>query len=343
MKKLLNTLFITSPDAYLSLDGENIVVSRDGERIGRFPLHNLEAVCTFGHAGASPALMGACAKRDIAITFLTRNGHFLARVIGESRGNVILRKEQYRISDDETRSAVVARNFILGKVYNNKWILERATRDYPLRIDVDKLKQVSASLTEIMKSLRHVEDLESLRGFEGTAAVQYNSVFDELILQQKEYFYFKSRNRRPPLDNVNALLSFTYTLLANDMRASLESVGLDAYVGFLHRDRPGRASLALDMMEELRGVYAERFVLSLINKKIINDKGFTRKESGAVIMDDDTRRKVIMAWQERKQDKIQHPYLNEKIPWGLVSYAQSLLLARFIRGDLDEYPPFFWK
>ena len=343
MKKLLNTLFITSPDAYLSLDGENIVVSREGERVGRYPLHNLEAVCTFGHAGASPALMGACAKRDIAITFLTRNGHFLARVIGESRGNVILRKEQYRISDDETHSAIVARNFILGKVYNNKWILERATRDYPLRIDVDKLKKVSASLSEVMKSIRSVEDLETLRGFEGTAAVQYNSVFDELILQQKEQFYFKSRNRRPPLDNVNALLSFTYTLLANDMGAALESVGLDAYVGFLHRDRPGRASLALDMMEELRGVYAERFVLSLINKKIVNDKGFTRKESGAVIMDDDTRRKVIMSWQEKKQNKIQHPFLNEKIPWGLVPYAQSLLLARFIRGDLDEYPPFFWK
>lgn len=343
MKKLLNTLFITSPDVYLSLDGENIVVKKENDVLGRYPLHNLEAVSTFGYAGASPALMGACAKRDIAITFLTKNGNFLARVIGESKGNVVLRKEQYRISDDEKRSAVVSRNFILGKIYNGKWILERATRDYPLRVDVSKIKGITSTLMETMKAVRTVEDLDTLRGLEGNAAVQYNSVFDDLILQQKDHFFFTHRNKRPPLDNVNALLSFAYTMLANDVKSALESVGLDAYVGFLHRDRPGRASLALDMMEELRGVYADRFVLSLINKKVVNHKGFFQKESGAVIMDDDTRRKVLKAWQERKQEKIQHPYLNEKIPWGLVPYAQALLLARYIRGDLDEYPPFFWK
>jgi len=343
MKKFLNTLFITSPDVYLSLDGENIVVKRESEIVGRYPLHNLEAICTFGYTGASPALMGSCAKRDISITFMNRNGRFLARVIGESRGNVVLRKEQYRISDDENRSALVSRNFILGKIYNSKWILERATRDYPLRVDVPKIKSVTSALTEAMKAIRVVEDLDILRGLEGNAAAQYNSVFNDLILQQKEHFYFLNRNKRPPLDNVNALLSFSYTLLANDMKSALESVGLDAYVGFLHRDRPGRASLALDVMEELRGVYADRFVLSLINKKIVNEKGFTQKENGAVIMNDDTRRKVLTAWQERKQDKILHPYLNEKIAWGLVPYTQALLLARYIRGDLDEYPPFFWK
>lgn len=343
MKKLLNTLFVTSPDVYLALDGENIVVRKENEDIGRYPFHNLEAICTFGYAGASPALMGACAKRDIAISFMTRNGNFLARVIGESRGNVVLRKEQYRISDDEKRSALVSRNFILGKIYNGKWILERATRDYPMRVDVPKIKSITATLTETMKAIRVVEDLEVLRGLEGNAAVQYNSVFDDLILQQKEHFYFKGRSRRPPLDNVNALLSFSYTLLSNDMKSALESVGLDAYVGFLHRDRPGRASLALDVMEELRGVYADRFVLSLINKKVVNHKGFTRKENGAVIMDDETRKKVLGAWQEKKQEKIQHPYLNEKISWGLVPHVQALLLARYIRGDLDEYPPFFWK
>ncbi len=343
MKKFLNTLFITSPDVYLSLDGENIVVKRESEIVGRYPLHNLEAICTFGYTGASPALMGSCAKRDISMTFMTRNGKFLARVIGESRGNVVLRKEQYRISDDEKRSAMISKNFILGKIYNSKWILERATRDYPLRVDVPKIKSITSTLTESMKAIRVVEDLDILRGLEGNAAAQYNSVFDDLILQQKEHFYFLNRNKRPPLDNVNALLSFSYTLLANDMKSALESVGLDAYVGFLHRDRPGRASLALDVMEELRGVYADRFVLSLINKKIVNDKGFTQKENGAVIMSDETRKKVLMAWQERKQDKILHPYLNEKIPWGLVPYTQALLLARYIRGDLDEYPPFFWK
>ncbi|GIP22859.1 type I-C CRISPR-associated endonuclease Cas1c [Paenibacillus sp. J22TS3] len=343
MKKLLNTLFVTTPDTYLSLDGENVVIKGEERVLARYPLHNLEAICTFGYAGVSPALMGTCAERSIGITFMTRSGRFLARVIGESRGNVVLRKEQYRISDDEHRSAVAARNMILGKIYNNKWILERATRDYPMRIQVERMKQVTASLTGIMNHVRSSEDLELLRGFEGAAAVQYNSVFDDLILQQKEHFFFRGRSKRPPLDNVNALLSFVYTLLANDMKSALEAVGLDAYMGFLHRDRPGRASLSLDMMEELRGVCADRLVVSLINKKMVQPSGFYKKENGAVIMDDDTRKIVLKVWQERKQEKIIHPYLNEKISWGLVPYAQALLLARYIRGDLDEYPPFLWK
>lgn len=309
MRKLLNTLFVTTPDAYLALDGENVVVKKDDTVMGRVPLLNLEAICTFGYLGASPALMGACADRNIALSFLTRNGRLLARVIGESRGNVLLRKAQYRISDSEQRSAAIARNFIFGKIYNNKWILERATRDYPLRVDVTKIKKVSESLSVSLKLTRSASDLEYLRGVEGSAAVQYNSVWDELILQQKEHFTFRGRNRRPPLDNVNALLSFTYTLLANDTRAALEAVGLDAYVGFLHRDRPGRASLALDLMEELRGVYTDRFVLSVINRRIVDHAGFHRKENGAVIMADDTRRKILTAWQERKQETILHPFL----------------------------------
>ncbi len=255
----------------------------------------------------------------------------------------MLRKEQYRISDNEAKSALVARNFILGKLYNSKWILERAARDHSLRLDVTRIKQITASLSETMKLVRDVEDLDILRGLEGAAAVQYYSVFDDLILQQKDDFFFHGRNKRPPLDKVNALLSFVYTLLSNDVKAALESVGIDAYVGFLHRDRPGRASLALDVMEELRGVFADRFVLSMINKRLIQSKGFYKKENGAVIMDEETRRQVLKAWQERKQEKIMHPYLNEKISWGLVPYAQALLLARYIRGDLDEYPPFMWK
>lgn len=343
MRKLLNTLFVMMPDTYLSRDGENVVIKNEEGIVARYPLHNLEAICTFGYAGISPALMGACAERNIDLTFMTRSGRFLARVIGEDKGNVLLRKEQYRISDDGKRSALAARNMIVGKLYNNKWILERAARDYPLRIDVNKLKQASASLTETMKLVRGVEDLDVLRGLEGAAAVQYNSVFDSLILQQKEHFYFHGRNKRPPLDNVNALLSFAYTLLSNEVKAALEAVGLDPYVGFLHRDRPGRASLALDLMEELRGIYADRLVLFLINKKMVNEKGFHKKENGAVIMDDETRKTVLKAWQERKQEKIIHPYLNEKISWGLIPYAQALLLARTIRGDLDEYPPFLWK
>lgn len=343
MKALLNTLFITTPKTYLSLEGANILVNKDDDIIGRVPLHNLEQIVTLGYAGASPALMYACAERSISLAFLSTTGKFRARVVGESRGNVLLRKNQYRLSDDEAASCLIARNFIIGKIYNQRWVLERTTRDHELRVNVSKFKEISLELSHTLKEIRQVTDLEVLRGFEGQSASRYNQVFDDMILQQKKDFYFYGRNRRPPLDNVNAMLSFAYTLLTNDMASALEAVGLDAYVGFLHRDRPGRASLALDMIEELRAVYADRFVLTLINKKIISKKGFLTKENGAVIMDDETRRVFINAWQEKKQQKIQHPYLNEKISWGLVPYTQALLLARYLRGDLDEYPPFLWK
>ncbi|MBK3496454.1 type I-C CRISPR-associated endonuclease Cas1 [Viridibacillus sp. YIM B01967] len=343
MRKLLNTLYITTPDIYLSLNGENIVITQESNQLGRLPLHNLEGVCTFGHAGASPALMHACAERNISLTFLSRSGRFLARVIGESKGNVVLRKTQYRISDNEMESAKVARNFIFAKVSNQKWILERVTRDYPMRVDVPVFKETSKYLSEMMRKILNTNDLDQLRGFEGQAASSYYKLFNEMILQQKDDFYFITRNRRPPTDNVNALLSFSYTLLANDVAAALESVGLDAYVGFLHRDRPGRASLALDLMEELRGVVADRFVLSLINKKVIQSKDFLKKENGAVLLTDDARKKFLKAWQERKQEQLTHPRLKEKITWGLVPYTQALLLARFLRGDSDEYPPFLWK
>ncbi|BBU40987.1 CRISPR-associated endonuclease Cas1 [Aeribacillus pallidus] len=343
MKKLLNTLFITQSDVYLSLDGDNIVLLKENEKIGRLPLHNLESIVSFGYTGASPALMGYCAERNISLVFLTKNGRFLARVIGKSKGNVILRKKQYRISEDKDMSVKIARNFIIGKIYNNKWIIERMTRDYPLRVDVAHFKEISQHLSSIILEVRECEDLERLRGLEGQAAISYNKLFNQMILQQKEDFYFHTRSRRPPLDNVNAMLSLAYTLLANDMASALEGVGLDAYVGFLHRDRPGRASLALDVMEELRGVYADKFVLTLINKKIVNKEDFIKKENGAVIMTDEARKKFLSAWQNRKQDKITHPYLGEKITWGLVPHAQALLLARYLRDDLDEYPPFLWK
>ncbi len=343
MKKLLNTLFITQPDVYLSLDGENIVLLKEKKQLGRMPLHNFESIAAFGYTGASPALMGYCAERNISIVFFTMNGRFLARVIGKSRGNVVLRKKQYRVSDDEAVSAKIARNFVAGKIFNSKWIVERMTRDYPLRLDVSQFKEISQYLSSIIQEVRKCEDLERLRGLEGQAAISYNKLFDYMILQQKEDFHFHSRSRRPPLDNVNAMLSFAYTLLANDMASALEGVGLDAYVGFLHRDRPGRASLALDVMEELRGVYADRFVLSLINKKVVNKEDFLKKENGAVIMTDEARKKFLAAWQNKKQEKITHPYLGEKISWGLVPHVQSLLLARYLRNDLDEYPPFLWK
>lgn len=343
MKKLLNTLFVTQPDTYLSLDGDNVVLLREQDTLGRLPLHNLESIISFGYTGASPAFMGYCADRNISITFLTQSGRFLARVIGQSRGNVTLRKTQYRLSDHERESALIARNFVFGKVYNHKWLLERMTRDYPLRIDVEQFKEISQNLTNILQQVRVCENLDSLRGLEGQAAVYYYQVFDHMILQQKDEFVFKGRSRRPPKDNVNAMLSLAYTLLTHDAAAALESVGLDAYVGFMHRDRPGRASLALDLIEELRGVYADRFVLSLINRKEVAPGDFHQKENGAVLMSDEARRSFLKAWQSRKQELITHPFLGEKISWGLVPYVQALLLARYLRGDLDEYPPFLWK
>ncbi|MDD4503403.1 MAG: type I-C CRISPR-associated endonuclease Cas1c [Clostridiaceae bacterium] len=343
MRKLLNTLYVISPNTYLSLDGENIVILKDETEVSRIPLHNLEGIVAFGYTGASPALMGACAKRNIALSFMKQSGKFLARVVGEVRGNVTLRKTQYRLSDNAEESNKIARNFILGKIYNSRWVVERATRDYAMRLDVDKLKKISKALANSLKAVEQSENLEQLRGVEGEAASQYFSVLDDLILQQKEQFYFHCRNKRPPLDNVNAMLSFVYTLLAHDVAAALETVGLDAYVGFLHRDRPGRVSLALDMMEELRSVYADRFVISLINKREVNTAGFTQKENGAVIMNDDTRKIILKAWQSKKQEMITHPFLQEKLEWGLVPYAQAMLLARFIRGDLDGYPTFMWK
>lgn len=275
--------------------------------------------------------------------FLSASGRFMARVIGETKGNVTLRKQQYILSDSEVESNKIARNFITGKIYNARWILERATRDYPLRLDVEKLKRTSGMLKNSIMMVSESENLEHLRGIEGEAASVYFAVFDDLILQQKDDFSFQIRNRRPPLDNVNALLSFVYTLLASTCASALEAVGLDPYVGFLHRDRPGRASLALDLMEELRAVLADRFVLTLINKKVVLGVGFTKKENGAVTMDDDTKREVLKAWQTRKQETIKHPFLDEKVEWGMVPYVQALLLARYLRGDLDEYPPFMWK
>lgn len=343
MRKLLNTLYVTSPDSYLALDGENVVIRREDAEVLRLPLHNLEGIVTFGYTGASPALMGACAKKNISLCFMTQHGRFLARVTGEVHGNVTLRTTQVTKSQSEAESTAIARNMITGKLFNARWVIERATRDHAMRIDLKKLKNASSFIQNAISHVQNAAGLDEMRGYEGEAASVYFQVMDDLILQQKEDFFFSGRSRRPPMDNVNALLSFVYTLLANEMAAALESVGLDPYIGFLHRERPGRISLALDMMEELRPICADRFVLSLINKREINKDGFSIRENGAVNMDDNTRKKLLTAWQARKQEVITHPLLMEKIPWGLVPYAQAMLLARFLRGDLDAYPPFMWK
>ncbi len=343
MKHLLNTLFVTTEDAYLSLDGENAVICQKDVVLGRFPLHTLESIFSFSYAGASPALMGACAKRGVSLVFFTPNGRFLARTCGESQGNVLLRRTQYRMADEASSSCKIARNLIFGKVYNCRWSIERTLRDHRMRVKEHQLRSASQFLVDALPRILAAETLEQLRGFEGESAAIYFSVLDEMILNHKEHFYFHGRNRRPPLDNVNAMLSFTYSLLANDCASALEAVGLDSYVGFLHRDRPGRISLALDLMEELRGCMADRFVLTLINNRAILPNHFLQHQNGAVIMTDEGRKVLLRAWQTRKRDSLTHPYLKEKIPWGLVPYLQALLLARYLREDLDGYPPFLWK
>lgn len=343
MKHLLNTLFILSEDIYLSLDGENVVANRDKQIVARYPLHTLQNIVTFSYAGASPALMGACAQRQIGFAFCTPRGKFLARVCGSSTGNVLLRRTQYRAADDPAQSCQISRTMIFGKLYNARWSIERTRRDHALRVDEDRLSEASRQIYELLPQVREETSLERLRGLEGTGANAYFGVLDDMILRDKDMFFFRGRNRRPPLDAMNALLSFAYSLLAHDCASALESVGLDSYVGFLHRDRPGRTSLALDLMEELRPCMADRFVLTLINNRMIHADDFHQTESGAVLLTDAGRRTFIKSWQEKKKETLTHPYLDEKLQWGMIPYVQALLLARHLRGDLDAYPPFLWK
>ncbi|MCC6148390.1 MAG: type I-C CRISPR-associated endonuclease Cas1 [Anaerolineaceae bacterium] len=343
MKHLSNVLYITSPDVYLALDGENIVIKKEEATSTRLPLHNLENVVCFNYQGVSPALMGACSERNIGLCFLTPYGRFLARVSGKVKGNVLLRKKQYEVSEKSEQYVPIALSFLYGKIFNSRKVIERGLRDHSMLLDVQALSKASAFLKQTLNVLSQCKTVSELMAFEGSAAKIYFGVFGQLILQQREDFYFEERSRRPPLDNMNSLLSFLYTLLTNEVASALEVVGLDPYVGFLHADRPGRPSLALDLMEELRPIFADRLALSLVNRKQIGGKGFTKKESGGILMDDDTRKTVLTAWQERKKEEIVHPYLRERIPFGLIPHAQALLLARYLRGDLDAYPPFFWS
>ena len=343
MKKHLNTLFVTTQGAYLAKEGESVIVRVEKETRLRIPVHTLGGIVCFGNVGCSPFLMGFCAERDVAISFLSEYGRFLARVQGPVSGNVLLRREQYRRADDMTFSAQMARSVLTGKLANCRTVLQRALRDHSDKLDKDQVSQVSKQISYSLKRLQEDMPLNSMRGIEGDAAHVYFKVFDHLITSQKEDFSFQDRNRRPPLDNVNCLLSFLYTLVMHDVRSALESVGLDPAVGFLHRDRPGRPGLALDLMEEFRPFIADRLTLSLINLSQVQKKGFKNSESGAVLMDDETRKIVLVAYQKRKQDEIMHPFIEEKVTIGLLFHTQALLLARHLRGDLDGYPPFVWK
>ncbi|MBQ8509382.1 MAG: type I-C CRISPR-associated endonuclease Cas1 [Clostridia bacterium] len=343
MKKLQNTLYITTPDAYLSLDGENVVMSVDREIRGQRPLHLLESIVIFGYPGASPALLGKCAEMGIMVTFLTPQGKFLSRCVGKTYGNVIVRRTQYRIADDSEKALHIARNMISAKLSNSAAVLRRVLSDHRERVDDIKIEQAAKQIKDGAVTAYSAESADTLRGLEGECANRYFSVFDEMILQQKDFFTFDRRNRRPPMDPVNAMLSFGYALMTSICTSALETAGLDPYVGFFHTERPGRCSLALDLLEEFRAPFVDRFVLTMINKKIVTDASFTQKESGAVLLTDDARRDFLDQWQKKKYEEIQHPYLKEQVQWGMIPFVQAALLAKYIRGDLDDYPPFIWK
>lgn len=343
MRKLLNTLYVTTHGSYLSKDGENIVIKVENMERFRVPVHNIEGIVCFGYLGISPSLMAMCAERNIGMSFLSENGYFLGRVTGAVSGNVLLRRQQYRMADDSEISNSISKIIIAGKVSNSKTVLQRALRDHAEAMNKDVFDKALFKLANKQKQALKCNDNGVLRGIEGEAAMTYFSVFNQLILTQKTDFYFDGRNRRPPMDNVNAMLSFVYVLLMHEVRSAIESVGLDPCVGFLHTDRPGRQSLALDLMEEFRPYLADRFVLSLINRKQVNAKGFISREAGGVLMNDATRKEILTAWQKRKQEEVMHPFLETKVQVGLLPYCQALLLARYIRGDIDAYPVFISK
>lgn len=342
MKKLMNTLYVTNPEAYLHKEDDALAIRVDGKRAMHLPFHLLENIIVFGYLGCSPAVLGECAQRGISITFVDERGRFLARMEGPVSGNVILRRSQYRASDDPDTSLRLAKRFIAAKIHNTLVVLKRYMRDYPDDCS-HRFVDTVESLKQQEKKVFGSDGLDHLRGLEGDAAHIYFSVFDELIRVKDPSMRFSGRSRRPPLDPANALLSLFYSILSRDIVSACESVGMDPQVGFLHRDRPGRASLALDIMEELRAYYVDRFALSLINRKQVSAKDFATVEGNGVFLRDEKRKEVLGLWQNRKQEQITHPYLKEKMALGLLPYIQVQLLSRFLRGDLDDYPAFLWR
>ena len=346
MRRHLNTLYVTSEGAWLRKDGENVVIKVEGTERGRVPVHLLGGIVCFGSVGITPALMGHCAEKGICISVLGRNGRFLARVEGPVSGNVLLRRGQYRLADDPEGAGSVVSNMLTGKLLNQRTVVRRALRDHGEKMpdeSRERLRACERRLTNTARRSRNLSSTDRLRGIEGEAAQAYFRVFSDLVRNEDPVFEFNGRSRRPPLDPVNALLSFLYTLLVHDCRSALESVGLDPSVGFLHRDRPGRPSLALDLMEELRPVFADRLVLTLINRKQLSARDFETSISGAVTMRDEARGKILVAYQERKKDEIIHPFLKETTTLGLIPHLQAKLMAQYLREDIDGYPPFLWK
>lgn len=346
MRRQLNTLYITTEGAWLKKDGANIVMQVEGTEHARLPIHMLESLVCFGRVLVSPPLMGFCAEQGVTITHLSPNGKFLARIEGPVSGNVLLRRTQYRTSDDEIGCAAIVRGVLIGKVHNQRAVLARGLRDYSDKLEGGQregLEKARDRLGRIARDLMNESSTNELRGWEGEAAQVYFGVFDSLIRHAGAAFRFTGRNRRPPRDRINALLSFLYTLLTHDCRSALETVGLDPAVGFLHRDRPGRPSLALDLAEEFRPLLGDRLALSLVNRRQLREKDFTVADGGGVVLTDDARKTVLTAYQERKREELHHAFIDEKAPIGMLPILQAQVLARHLRGDLDAYPPFLWK
>ena len=339
MKKLLNNLYITTDGSYLHKERETIVVEQEGKKVFQAPFHAFSGLYCFGQIMVSPALMGSCGERGIELAFFSGYGKFLARVLGPQTGNVVLRRQQYRLADSNPTQ--LAQTFIAAKLANSRQILLKHLRNHGFN---PSIKICSTQLAGSLRRVAHAPDVDSVRGIEGEAAAGYFSIFNELIsAQQRMDFTFLGRTRRPPLDNVNAMLSFSYSLLTNEIASALQGVGIDPYVGFLHADRSGRLSLALDLLEELRAWWCDRFVLTLINRKQVKPTDFVEEASGAIRMKDEMRKTFLVAWQERKQEQITHPYLKEKIAIGLLPHTQAALLAKHLRGDLEKYPPFYMR
>ncbi|NNM71295.1 type I-C CRISPR-associated endonuclease Cas1c [Enterovirga aerilata] len=346
MRRMLNTIYVTSDGAWLRKDGANLVVEVEGTERGRAPLHMLDGIVSFGRPGASPALLAACAEAGITVSHLDPNGRFLARVEGPRTGNVLLRRAQFRLADDPARAVPIVRGIVAGKAANQRVVIQRALRDHGPglpREQAEALEAAERRLADVARRTLPATEIDTLRGLEGEAALVYFGCFDAMLRVEGEAFRFRGRSRRPPLDRVNALLSFLYAMLGHDCRSALEAHGLDPQVGFLHAARPGRASLALDLMEELRPVLADRLALSLVNRRQLAADDFVVEEAGGVRLTDEARRRVLVAWQERKRDELRHPFLDEAVPLGLLAHVQAQLLARTLRGDLDGYPAFIWK
>lgn len=343
MRKLRNTIYITQDNMFIHRDGETLVLEKDHEKVLQMPIHNLEGIVFFSHATITPQVLELCSSSNVHVSYISHNSRYLVKIQNPVSGNIALRRDQFRIAESESDSLGIAKNLCIGKVYNSRISLQRLNREYLERVNHELIDQTISNLSHSIKKITAATSINELLGIEGDAAKHYYSVFNEFILDKGNGFVFKGRTRRPPLDEVNTLLSFFYVLLSHEVEAALETVGLDPQMGFYHQVRAGRSSLALDIMEELRVYIVDRFVISLINNSAVSKDDFFIKENGAVLIKDDSRGKLLQHWQNRKKDTIIHPYTKEKTEIGLIPYVQSLLLARYIRGDIDGYPPFLMR